>query len=225
VSADTLRLRIEDPGLGLGVVLTDSDADGLLFFNGSIGAIPIVVSTAVSKPYVGGVTNFAELGLTTIAIATSGNGTLRLTWEDDDFTQGADGSNLLARAVVGGVLSAPAGSSVVFSNWVNPSNLVPDLGPDVAVAAALAAIGGIPAGSVGASFAASPGAFSDSRPLAAEKSGPYSLFSQAVITFTGTGQGIVSFDNNLQVQTPEPGTFVLIGLGLAGLATLRRRKT
>jgi hypothetical protein len=229
--ADSFRLRIEDVISGAGAVITDNGAGdinplvGVITFSGSVpGGFTVNVTTGLSKPMIGGITNIAEMDLNSVNVQTSGAGTLRITLEDTDFIAGANGT-LAFLGGVGGTLSAPAGSTATFNTWVNPANLVPALGPDTSPAAALGAIGGIPAGSIaafGSGVTFGPGAFSATGGAPFIKSGSYSLFSQSTLVFTGAG--MVSFDLDTRV-VPEPSAMILLGMGLVGLAAWSRRKT
>ena len=227
--ADSFRLRIENTGLGQGAVITDNGVGdsnpliGVITFSGPVpGGFVVNVTTGLSKPMVGGTTNIAELDLNSVNVQTAGAGTLRITLEDTDFIAGANGL-LSFVGLVGGTLTAPGGSSVTFNTWVNPADLVPALGPDTSPAAALGAIGGIPAGSIaafGSGVSFGPGGYSATGGAPFIKSGPYSLFSQSTIVFTGAGT--VSFDLDSRV-VPEPSSLLLLGTGLLGVATLGRR--
>ena len=220
--ADSFRLRIEDVGAGVGTVVTDISASGVIAFNGAIGGFIVNVTTGLSKPVLGGANNLAELDLNSVNVA-GGAGTLRITLEDTDYLLGGDGNQLAFLGTVGGTLTAPALSTVTFNTWVNPDDLVPALGPDQAVGA-IGAIGGIPAGSLaafGAGVTFGPGAYSAAGGTNFLKTGPYSLFSQ--FTLVTTGRDTVSFDLNSQV-VPEPSSMILLGMGLIGVAAWSRRK-
>ena len=228
--ADSFRLRVENLRTGKGVVITDGAAGdiypfsasvtppGVIVYAGTIDGFIFNVTTGISKPLIGGVNNYAELDLNSINVKGNGPGTLRITLEDSGYTSGPDGA-LSAVGLVGGTLSAALGSTATFQSWVNPDNLVPNLGPDASPLSALSSLGATPAGSValwsgdGVTFGL--GAFSSTASEGFIHSGPYALFTQATINFTGAG--VVSFDSDLST-VPEPTSLLLLGSGLAALA-------
>ena len=233
------RLRVEDVGQGVGTIITDQGPGdinpvvGAITFSGPVGTNFIVnVTTGISMPPVPGGIGYAELDLNSVNVASAGAGTLRITLVQGDdptapgtggYTTGPVGT-LGLLATIGGTLTAPAGSTLTAQSWANPTNAVIPLGLDQAVGP-IGAIGPVPAGSVSAfpPFVTGPGAFSATGVAAFTRgTGPYSLFSQVTVSFSGSGS--VSFDEN-QLVIPAPGGLVLAltGLPVLGLGYLRRR--
>jgi hypothetical protein len=236
-SAAPIRLRIEDVGLGLGATLTDNGPGdvnpvvGGVTFSGAIGPNFIVnVTTGTSTPLIGGVGDFGQIDLNSVNVATTGGGTLRITLENLGFVGPL--TPLTAQGVIGGTLTAPAGSTVLAQSWANGDNVVPALGPDQPPGPILL-IGGIPAGSLpiwtppGVMFG--PGAFS-SQSSGVFNNGAvdtFSLFAQVVITFSGPGS--VSFDTNVRAveavtAVPEPTSLLLLSTGISLCGYIWRRK-
>lgn len=216
--ADPMRFRVENTATGVGVVITDNGIGDLDPTLGSIVASPalggsfaVTVGIGTSMPPLPGAGSLLTL---TGVVVTTGAGSLRFFLENDDYAGGASVDGFVSSNLIG-----PTGTSISLQSWLNPDNLVPDLGPDVSIPGVLPALS-IPAGSL-ALFAPAvfgPGVNSGTATEAFSADGAYSLFAQGTITFAGAGS--VTFTDTQAVVTPQPGTMVLLGVGLIALAAL-----
>ena len=72
-----------------------------------------------------------------------------------------------------------------------------------------------------------PGAFSDTAGLQIDDpdaTDPFSMTQKVTIVHTDDGKNITSFDSELIVTAPEPGTIAMFGVGLAVLGYAQRRR-
>jgi hypothetical protein len=227
------RMRIEDINAGVGTVVTDNALPGdinplsdVILFSGTVGAFTISVQVGTASPGAAFAGYWDAIDLNSVTVTTTGGGTLRIILEKDGFNTAPDGVVSL-QSSVGGVNNGPVGSTAAFRSWANSANLVPAQGADQPVGAIAPIVfppppaGSTAAGPPGSPFG--PGAFSGAGSAPIVKSGPYSLFSQAVITLTGPGS--VTFDHTTGTN-PAPAGLALLASGLPCLALrfLRRNK-
>jgi hypothetical protein len=256
--AGTFKLRIDtgskNPSTGefswtQGVVISDAGSGdtngqaGAITWNGAIGSFFVNVSTALSKPALGGPGSgsVGEIHLNSVNIIMITPGALRITMEDNDFEAAPD-FPLHMMSDVGGVMTGPAGSTIKFTNGVTLDNTVPDLGTSCTgvapnflnpqgpfagcVSSSLPQITGIPGAEPVVTETFGVGAFAGSSTEQFTTTGPkFGMYTQAIVDFTGamTMQNI-SFDSSVKVVTPEPMSLLLLGSGLAGLGFFGRRK-
>jgi hypothetical protein len=234
-AAADFRLRIENVSTGEGVVVTDNS--GLIILaNGSIpGGFSIPALTAVSIPPFGGPPfTSAALELSgTILYTNPLPGTIRLNLESTDYQIG---SSPVYGSFISNFTDLP-GSTITARSWINPNNLVPNYGddtvgpldplgapPDGSLLVLWDTVNGNPIPPVDA-ITFGPGD-NENTALGSRgfsSSGPYSLFLQVDINFTGP-VGTVSFSET-QTVVPAPAGLVLavIGLPFLGFSYLRRR--
>jgi hypothetical protein len=149
-----------------------------------------------------GASNFAPtiMDLNDISGSNAAGGDLTIQFSDTDFANIPSVTMKFA-----GTLDAPAGSTVSLANWFGSSNTLFSLGTLL--------------GSFGAF---GPGAFSQT--LASVLPGSPNPFSLTqILTIHSTGSLLYSGDGSI-TPLPEPGTMVLLGTGLVGLARAARRR-
>ena len=214
-----------------------------------LGGADTSLTMGLSKPVVFDPTALSFLFLNSLTLASSGAAHLILTLEDTGYTSVPTALQLTSH-VFEGTFDAPATSSIRVQSFVNTSNVAPNFGTDTEIVRdeggnpilddfgqvqhIVTPLTPIPQPMAGISTgaqtysASSPTFGSDSSALFTA-SGPYSLFTQVLIDLSGAGS--LSFQQEARVDaapgaidnTPEPASLMLISMGVAGLASARRR--
>lgn len=179
---------------GIDQTITDSDNDGLITFNGSVGVFAVNVTTGISVPLA---TGSQLLDLNSIDVS-GGAGTLEIKLTDTDYT----GSPPAFEGLFGG--TAAPGGDIDFNFYYDDSNT--QFGTSSSIF----------------SNANNQNAFSGSGSTAASVTDPFSLTIVANITHAVTG-GTSSFDAEIRA-VPIPAAVWLFGSGLLGLIGISRRK-
>jgi hypothetical protein len=181
-----------------------SSAPGVIVYSGSIGSFSINITTGVSNPSSGSLTQ-PVLDLNSIDVS-GGAGTLEILLSESGF--GPSSASLLAQ--IGGTVNNNGGS-LVYKTFDDPGNGLFAETNQVTLQ-----------GPFG------PGAFSNTATSGALVLGsPYSLTEDVTITHTAGGSS--SFDGEASIggQTgaiPEPNSLMLAAAGLVGFAAWRVRR-
>ena len=209
-----------------------------ILFNGIVGQYTINTSVSAGSNNPGQPGN-AQLSVSTTNVSrnTAGNNSLYIWASQDGFTQPPGGSGFLGNAgsasVSHDVTTQVAGDSFFVTSWVDTTNATHNLSGNSNIAPGPGITGNGPCGSIADGSPQSESGDCESPVVAFANSVPFSLTQRSVIFINsiaaGTGErvntgGTTSVSSTPPTTVPEPGTLLLFGTGLVGLAaTVRRR--
>lgn len=190
----TLMLELSD-GIHAPQFATDLDGDGAVTFSGAIGAFMFNVTTGISTPMIGTVSQ-PILDLNSVDVTSGqGGGTLTLTLTDGGYS--GSGGIVHFLDSVGGTLTGGGTYSVSSSMGCG--------GQTTALTSQTFS---------GSSFSGGQDAYVNGC------NGTYSLTQLAVLQLPGGAM----FSGDASLAVPEPSTLALFGAGLLGLGIALRRK-
>jgi hypothetical protein len=171
-------------------------AVGTVSVNGTFGSFSVNTATGIS---------LSGINLDTVyGVTSAAAGTITIDVSENNL---GPASGIGFSAQLGGTQSA--GMTTTFNTWADPTNTLFGKGAANVLCHPAAAVSGSPV-----ALTCSSGTFSSAT--------QFSLTEEVTVTATAAGE-IASGDLNL-AASPEPGSMMLFGSGLIGLAGLIRRK-
>ena len=171
--------------------------DGVVSYTGSIGAFNLQISAGTSKPIIGN-SSLARLDLFNMSVSSKAAGKLLIMVTDTDYALVLKNTRRFSLGIGG-----TTDGTVVSKAYYDTANV--EFGTGATIDSG--------------SLTGNPFSFRGYKPISMVNK--FSMTVMAQITHKA-GQA-TSFDALAQV--PEPASLALIGLGFAGIASRRRRKT
>lgn len=196
-----------DDGAGNSVLISDVDGDGMIGYSGTLGVWVLNLTTGFSKPFLGSVTD-PMLDLFSLNASSGAAGTLTIMLTDTDFQSASTWTSTSLISGIGGTTDG----TVWLDQILDEGNAEFAALGDAELSVSLGPL----TGDTGGNFSDGGIAFG---PLV---SGPFSLTEIAVITHTGTGLSVTSFDATSHV-VPIPGAVLLGILGLSAVGIKLRK--
>lgn len=217
-SANALQLWIEDLDNHVSVIVDDNGvgdtrpALGVVSWSGLVGNFDTVVSTGVSKPMMGSATSPA-MDLNTVEVTSTKAGNIRIRITDTDFGPVGSGATIEFISMIHGNYAPLNASGIVaFDAYYDADNDPYGIGSNPTAPVSVASLGPYTLGGFGevvTNNGPNPGA-------------PFSLTLDLYVRH-GSGNMTTSMNSNT-AATPEPGTILLLGMGLLGLGVIGRKK-